>query len=172
MEPKKPTFHQDRKGQIHLTETIAVLFIFFVLLLLGMVFYYKYSQAALEDKKEELVAARAMDSTLKAIFLPELVCSRGKAEPEDNCFDMIKLRQADKVFKENLNQYYFNLFSYAHISVEEIYPGKNSWTIYDKPKPDFKKKEPTFFVVALKDDLKSPGTPYYRFGYLKVVVYS
>lgn len=157
-----------------MTETIAVLFIFFVLLLLGMVFYYKYSQVAMENEKEELMEARAMDSTLKAIYLPELVCSKGKAEPEDNCFDMIKLRQADDVFKEHLNDYYFNLFSYAKISVEEIYPGKDSWTIYDKPKPDYKKKdkEPTFFAVALKDDLKNPGTPYYGFGYLKVVVYS
>ncbi len=89
-----------------MTETIAVLFIFFILIVLGMVFYYRYSQIAFEDKKEELVAARAMDSTLKAIFLPELICSRGDAEPEDNCFDLIKLRQINKTIMDskNLNQ--------------------------------------------------------------------
>lgn len=162
----------NKTGQIHLTETIAVLFIFFILLSLSIVFYYKYSQVAIKQEKEEMIATRAMDSTLKAIFLPELICSRNMAEPEDYCFDLIKIQLANQTFANYQNKYYFNLFSYAKITVEEIYPGNRSWTIYNKPKSGAKKVEPTFFVVALKDELKNMDVPYYSFGYIRIEVYS
>ena len=32
--------------------------------------------------------------------MPELVCSKGEAEQEDNCFDMMRLRQVQKVFNK------------------------------------------------------------------------
>lgn len=157
-----------------MTETIAVLFIFFVLVLFGIVFYYKYQEVSFKEKQEEFLAMRAMDTTLKAILLPELVCSRTEAEPEDNCVDMQKLRMAGSVFKENTDKYYFHMFSYSQITVKELYPGNESWKLYDKPKEEWSKKEPTYFIVSLRDDLRglTTGNPFYGFGYIKVEVYS
>ncbi|MFH1682950.1 MAG: hypothetical protein ABIA37_04085, partial [Candidatus Woesearchaeota archaeon] len=145
---------REHKAQIQMTETIAVLFIFFVLILFGIVFYYKYSQISFKEKQEELLGARAMEITLKTLFLPELVCSQGEAELEDNCFDMMKLRQVNDTFANNFGDYYFYLFPYTKISIQEIYPGNQTWNIYEKEKPDWESMERTYFVVTLKDEIK------------------
>jgi len=155
-----------------MTETIAILFIFFILLLFGITFYFRYQKAAFQEKQEELLGARAMETTLKALFMPELICSRGEAEPEDNCFDVLKLNSADAVLQEHLDEYYFEIFSYATITVYKVYPDQKTWVIYDKPKPNFERKEPTFFVVTLRDELASQDQPQYGFGYVSVEAYS
>ncbi len=169
-----------KKAQIRMTETIAVLFIFFILVVLGIVFYYRYQQVSLKEQQEELLAARAMDTTLRVLFLPELLCTKGNAEPEDNCFDVLKLKNAD--FSSS---YYFNLFSYANITVYKIYPGEEekAYYLYDKQPtarkddgtfaPSWQRKEPTYFVVTLRNELGDvAGQTEYGFGYVKVEVYS
>jgi hypothetical protein len=161
----------NRKGQLHMTETIAVMFIFFVLIMFAMIFYYKYQQIAFKEKQDELLAARAMDKTLKALFLPELLCTKGDAEAEDNCFDLMKLRHANETFVKYLTNYYFNVFSYARISVEQLYPEKKEFVLYDKLKPDATGAEKTYFVVILKDEVRGEGLPQYNFGYVMVEVY-
>lgn len=169
-----------KKGQLHLTETIAVLFIFFVLIMFGIIFYYQYQQVSLKEKSEQLLQSRAVDVTLKTLFLPELICSRGDAEPEDNCIDLMKLQHVNETFEKHLTDYYFNLFSYARIYVTEVYPTFNPpgeclanhcWVLYDKQKPDVTKEEVTHFIVTLRDDTAGVQ-PEYRFGYVSVVVYS
>lgn len=154
-----------------MTETIAVLFIFFILVLFGIIFYYKYSQISFKEQQEKMLGKRATDITLKAIFLPELRCSRGQAEPEDNCFDLIKLRNVNSTFKEHFPEYYYSLFPYTTLRVNEIYPTNQSWVLYDKPKPNWERKEAAYFVVALKDDLKTEEEGKYSFAVLTVEVY-
>ena len=163
-----------KKAQIHMTETIAVLFIFFILIVFGLIFYYQYQKVNVKEQAEEQLALRAMDTTLKVLFLPELTCTKGKAEAEDNCLDALKLKYAGELFKENTLDYYFNLFSYAKISVVELYPSNEEIVLYDHPKPDWQSLEPTYFVISIKDDLMgyNKAQAFYRFAYLKVEVYS
>jgi len=171
-----------KNGQARMTETIAILFIFFILILFGIIFYSKYQQVSLKEKQEELLAARAMDTTLRTLFMPEIMCTKGNAEPEDNCFDLMKLRHVGSIFTENLNKYYFNIFSYAKITVHEIYPGNNTYLLYNKEKTkeledgtivkNWQKKEPTYFIVTLRDEINEEGRPHYGYGYIKVEVYS
>ena len=163
----------DKKSQVRMSETIAVLFIFFVLILFGIVFYYKYQQVAFVEKQEELLAVRAMETTLKTLFLPELICSKGEAEAEDNCLDLLKLQSLNDTFKQHLDDYYFEIFSFSEVRVEEIYPGNRSWILYKKVKPGLTKEEATFFVVTLRDETAGEDQQAkYSFGYLRVVVYS
>jgi hypothetical protein len=171
---------RSRSAQIKMTETIGVLFIFFVLILFGIIFYYQYQKVSLVEKQQELVAARAMDTTLKVLFLPELICTKGEAEPEDNCFDMMKLRHVNETFKEYLTKYYFNLFSYSRIYVQPVYPpAEEPIMLYNKETPpqedgnrSWTHREPTYFVVALKDELKGTAISEYGLGYVVVEVYS
>lgn len=167
MAPHK-TLPIGKKGQIHLTETVAVLFIFFILIVFGIIFYSKYQQVAIKVKSEELLASRAMDTTLRVLFLPELICSRGEAEPEDNCIDVLKLRHANETMMDHAPDYYFDMLSYATITIIQLYPEEKEFILYDKPKPNYKKREPTYFVVSLKDDALGS----YGFGYVRVEVYS
>jgi len=171
----------NKKGQMHMTETVAVLFIFFVLLMFGIIFYYKYQQVSFKDKQEELLAARAMDTTLKTLFLPELMCTKREAEPEDNCVDMMKMRSVNATFKRYLNDYYFGIFSYSRIRVANIVTNE-SFVLYDKEKTtsldngtivaNWEKLEKTYFVVTLRDEIKGLGEPRYDFGYIEIGVYS
>lgn len=165
----------NRKAQIRLTETIAILFIFFILIVFGIIFFYKYNQVAVKEKEGELLAARALDTTLRVLFLPELTCTEGGAEPEGHCFDLMKIRQANKTFKEQTSNYYIDIFSFAKISVHQIYPERGEYLLYDKPKPLLERppnQKSTFFVLTLRDNVAGEGTPHYSFGYLNVTVYS
>lgn len=163
------------RGQIRMSETIAILFIFFILIMFGIVFYYRYSQVAFKEKQEERLEAKAMEITLKALFLPELGCSRGEAEAEDNCLDLRKLKAAEGVFSRYWTEYYFGLFPYANITVERVYPEPREKLFrYEKPKPDWQRKEATYFVVALKDEIEEAGAEGegYSLGVLTVEAYS
>src|SRR3989344_9045205 len=111
----------NKTAQIHLSETVAVIFIFFVLILFGAIFYYNFQEASFKEKQQELLAARAIDTTTKMLFLPEISCTKGEREPEPNCFDMMKVRYAAELFK-SFNQTYFERFSYSRITLSQTYP--------------------------------------------------
>ncbi|MBS3139379.1 hypothetical protein J4479_00065 [Candidatus Woesearchaeota archaeon] len=158
-----------RSAQIHLSETVAVIFIFFVLILFGAIFYYKFQEVSFKEKQQELLASRAIDTTTKMLFLPEVSCTKQESEAEPNCFDMMKARHVAELFKE-FNQTYFELFSYAKITINQTYPEPFELVVYNQEPGKWANKKPTFFVVALKDEQKSPG--YYGYGQVKVEVYS
>jgi len=168
-----------KQGQIHISETIAVLFIFFVLIVFGLIFYLNYQKVALKEKSEELLVARAMDTTLKALYLPELVCTRQESELQINCMDVMKLNSAEEIMLKDPGGYYEQIFGYANITVKEIYPDEdNEWNIYNNPKITMvngepvinRRTEPTRFVIALRD-YSSDGIERYSFGYVLVEVY-
>jgi len=163
---------KDKKGQIRMVETIAVLFIFFLLLGIGILFYFQYQKGQMAVKETELLGARAVDTTLRALFLPELICSKGETEPEGNCVDLMKLRYANGTMMKHLNDYYYNLFGYAKITIIEVYPLTKEWTLYDKEKPDWTAKEPTFQMINLRDELQGISPTNYGYGYIVVEVYS
>jgi len=160
-----------KKAQIKMTETIAVIFIFFVLILFGIIFYYQYQKVSISERNEQFLVERAMRTTLKVLFMPELVCTDGD-RIEQNCFDLQKLEAAGSVINQNIKDYYFNLFSYSDITVYQFDAsapgGIIEHKIYSRPKPEFTKKEPTYFILTLKDEI----TGYSDFGYLEVMVYS
>ena len=166
----------NKKGQGHMTETVAVLFIFFVLVLFGMIFYFKYAQGEFEKEKGEQLGRRAIEASLQTLFLPEVLCTDGENEPKDNCIDMVKLQHASDMIKEN-EDYYFDLFSYGKISVFQNYPLPAGETepheivLYEKRKPNAEAQEASLFVVALRDLIQGGAEDYYGYGYMKVVVY-
>ncbi len=162
-----------KKAQVQITETIAVLFIFFVLVAFGIIFYYRYQQGALLEEQHELQSARAMDTTLRVLFMPELMCTKGTFEYEDNCIDLPKMRALQKSEFFVVNQaYYYNLFSTSQITVHTLYPGElRSDILYENNAGGFSNYEPTYFVVALRD-VDAQGNSFYSFGYLEVGVYS
>lgn len=161
----------NRKAQMHITETIAVLFIFFVLVGLGMMFYYKYQQSAFKEEQQKINADKAIENTLRTLYMPELMCSKGEAEFEDNCFDLMKLRSVNETFSNHLTDYYFQMFSYGKIKVVELYPEPHEWVIYDKKRTNETSYEATFSVISLKDATRTGESIPYAFGYVEAGVY-
>ena len=80
-----------RSAQIHLSETVAVIFIFFVLILFGAIFYYKLIKKAIIFGKKRKAAtttdAIAPRSTTAAeISLAILACSLISGETRSTIF--------------------------------------------------------------------------------------
>lgn len=168
---------RDRNGQIQMTETIAVLFIFFILVFFGLIFYYKYVDSSVKAGMAEHLEKRAADTTNRIIFLPEIQCSGRSSGGNVYCIDLQKLEAFQTVVLEKnvdgLDDFYFGLFSFARITVQEIYPDSTkSWIIYDKPKKEFTSKKVTYYSTALEDNVVAAGNPIHYFGYVTVEVYS
>jgi hypothetical protein len=160
-----------KKGQIHLTETVAVIFIFFVLVLFGLIFFFNFQTSAIKEKQKEFFNARAIDTATKTLFLPEFICSES-GEVTVNCLDMMKIRRMigeGGLFKEH-EQLYFELFSFAKISIIQTYPGPFEEVLYEKAPAQIKNVKPTYFVVSLKDERIARN--YHGFGYVLIEVYS
>ncbi len=186
-------FKRRSQGQ-QMTETVAVLFIFFVLVGFGLIFYFKWHEGSLKEDQQQARAALAMDTTLRVLFLPELMCTHGDSTPEDNCVDMTKVRMllgVDRtgqpppggglLFFKTHEDYYYDVFGISQIVLHDLSnvlpdgSGEVSFVLYKK---EFSGKsgkdvvyEPTYFVVALRDFDSDTRRETYGFGYLEVGVY-
>lgn len=119
---------KDRVAQIQIMETISVMLIFFMLIVLGFVFYIRttgYTQIEKITKIQELESIRVSQAIS---FLPELQCS-SKNIIDDMCFDKYKL----DAFLGLDHTFYYNQLYYSNIVVTKIYPGTEySWRLYQK----------------------------------------
>jgi hypothetical protein len=173
-----------RKAQVKMMETIAVIFIFFILVLFGLIFYTQISKTNAEAKTTELAGEQAISLSVRTLFLPELRCGRGDASAINECIDAYKIQIAkDKILEEQ--EYYFDILGYADIFLVEIYPGDNhcpednsdddelpGCTLYSRPKPNFGSKASTPIPVTIFNPLNNKLQPEYTFGVLYVEIYT
>jgi len=151
-----------------MTETIAILFIFFLLVLFGMIFYMRIQNSTLEREREEDVTIKAIQIAQKASYFPEILCIEAQAEMLSGCIDILKLESFNKTLHEGQNSlYYFQVFEFSRIYVEEIYPENKTWEIYDRRKPQYKGELKIPVPVALHN----PITNVKFFGVMNVDVY-
>lgn len=158
-----------KKSQIQIGETIAVLFVFFILIAIGFVFYVSIVKSNVESEGEELSQLASIQVVQKVTSMPELQCSKDVVKEELDCIDMLKLRAAQSVISEN-KAYYFDLFGFGEINVKEIYPNPDSLilNIYSNNIQDYKDKFVTNFPVSLYDPIEKTN----KFGILTIVTLS
>ncbi len=147
-------------------ESVAILFIFFILVVFGFVFYMNVMKSSTKVEMEENIQLKAIGIAQKASFLPELQCSEENVRVED-CIDVLKLEAASSLL-ENNNIYYYDVFEFSKIWVEEIFPGTQEWPLYDNTLPDYKNRLSTFIPISLFN----PVSKKYDFGILTVEVYT
>lgn len=150
-------------------ETIAVLFIFFVIVLLGFVFYVKFMQSSIEAETEEIKQDNAIKIAQRALYLPELQCSEKDITGSLSCVDILKLNaagNADGAISRNV-AHYFDKIGYCKITVDSIYPLPNSWLLYDFDLPGFKDKTTTRIPIMILNATDRS----YAFGVMKVEMY-
>jgi len=151
-----------KRTQIQIGETIAVLFVFFILIVIGFMFYARVIKSNIEVEKEELSQLRSVGIAQRVMFMPEVQCSENNLII-DNCIDILKLESAQNIMNEN-NIYYFDLLEFSDVSIYQIYPTEASWNIYSKKMEDFKNK----FVTNVPISLYDPVTRKHGFGVLKI----
>ena len=160
-----------KKSQIQMGESIAILFIFFILVIFGFVFYMNIMKGSARVEVEENIQLKAVGIAQKASFLPELQCSEENVRVDD-CIDKYKLDSLENLLAEN-NVYYYDLFEFSNISVKKIYPfpeaGETAeWGLYGNKPTEFRNKLSTFIPVSLFNATSKS----YDFGILTVEVYT
>jgi len=161
-----------KRAQIRMGESIAVMFIFFLLIIAGFIFYSKIEKRNIGLEKDESADLRAIETAQVVSFLPEIQCIQENVQVY-NCFDILKIIGMKGV-TENNKLYYYDLLQYSNITIEQVYPNSvSSWNIYSNVREDWKKKISTQIPVALFNatgnglDIK----PYYAFGVMYVDVF-
>ena len=151
-----------RKSQIQIGETIAVLFVFFILIIVGFIFYVKVIKGNIELEKDELSQLRSIGIAQRVMFLPEVQCSEDNIII-DNCIDILKLDSAQKLMREN-EVYYYDMLEFSDVSILQIYPIEAKWSIYSRKTDDFRNKFLTNVPISLYD----PASRKHGFGILSV----
>jgi len=151
-------------------ESIAIIFILIILIGFGMIFYSNITKGTSTAKKEETSQLQTIQIIQEVTFLPELQCS-GNSIIKQNCMDIFKLRAAEPIIRENQINY-FDVFGYAIVSVNEIYPVQRNWTLYNNSLDDLllqnmAEKKTTYKPILLYD----PVDKLYHFGMLTIGVY-
>ena len=143
-------------------ETIAVLFIFFILVVIGFIFYGKIVRNNLESEKDEVAQLRSVGIVERVMFLPEVQCSEDNVI-KDNCADILKLDAAKQAINAN-EVYYYDLLEYGNITISQIYPTEQSWVIYSRKLDGYKNK----FVTNVPISLYDPSTRKNGFGIISI----
>ncbi len=159
-----------KKSQIQMGESVAILFVFFILLIFGFVFYMNVMRSSSRAEGEENLQLKAIGIAQRASFLPELQCSEENVRVE-NCIDLYKLEAVSGMIDQN-RVYYYDIFESSVIRVEKIFPDPTgNWNLYIYKDPieesDYENKLSTFIPVSLYD----PDDKSYGFGILVVEVY-
>ena len=158
-------FIRSHRSQIKMFETIAILMVFFILLLFGFMFYTRIIKGTQTEELETSFILNAIEISEKIEFMPEITCSQDNI-PEKGCVDILKLESADAVIDENRLDY-FDALGYSKIHITEIYPGSEEWILYDFPKTQDTGKVAIPFPVSIYD----PRTDEYAFGALYIDIY-
>jgi len=157
---------ENKKSQLHMLETIAVLAVFFILVVFVFIFYLNVSERNVEIEKGESIQLNAIDIAQKASLMEELQCSQDGVVTE-SCIDLLKLDSMSNIIRGN-EIYFFDLFSYSRITVKEIYPDKEEWMIYDRQLEGYSDRIVTNIPITLFDPLSNKNS----FGVMIVEVYS
>jgi len=156
----------EKKSQINMLETIVVLMVFIIFILLVISFYVKISETKSNLGRDENVELDAIKIAQKISYLPELQCSQDNIVAE-NCIDILKLAGLKDVIAEN-EFYYFDLFSFSKITINEIYPFDGHFILYDRSLDEYSFKTVANIPILLFDPLNNKNT----FGVINIEYYS
>lgn len=116
----------NKRGQLQIGETILVIFIFIILIVLGIVFYYRVESSSIAEDFEKFQVEKLSVDFITLGDLPELSCSRGGIK--ENCVDTAKLIAFMGLASDNgrLREHYLERFGHKNITIYQVYPSKNN----------------------------------------------
>ena len=159
-----------KKSQLKIGESVAVLMIFFVLVVIGIIFWSRYSQVQMKGQQETDLLSNAIKISQTVTFLSELQCSTLEVI-RFSCFDQYKIEALKGLlFQNDANRtnYYFDVFGFSNITIYSVYPENRSWDVYDFPGGNITGYVSTQVPVSILD----PVNNMFSFGYIDVKVYT
>lgn len=159
------------KSQVKMGETMAILVIFFFLVIFGFSFYTNVQEVSYEKQKKVALDLRIIKLYQGASFMSEFQCSF-KDITVENCYDSYKLRAFENIIENEpgMEEYYTVMFGKSEINVKEIYPGSSSYRIYSNPmyEEEYLFKE----EVAIPISIYNATSKSFSVGLLNITVYS
>ena len=157
---------EPKRAQIQIGETVAVIFVFFVLIVIAFLFYARIikSNASVESGESSQLASISISQ--RVMFLPEIQCNQGNVEEISNCVDLLKLEPAQDTMKKN-QLYYYDFFQFSEINLSQVYPQGATYTLYSKKMENFRDKFVTNVPISLYDSTART----YSFGVLTIETY-
>lgn len=148
-------------------ETVAVLAVFFIILIIASVFYFNLRRGSIIKEQEEEALSRSTSVVQRVLALPELQCSRNNII-ESSCIELAKLENSN-IMAGNA-QFYYDLFGFSKITVHIVYPQStfSSYILYENELPGYKNKIQTNIPVTIN----SPAENKNYFGYISIETYS
>ena len=165
---------KQKKAQMKMGETIAVLIVFFLLLFFGIFFYSGIEKRQVTQKISEIHSKSSIDMSQIITFLPELKCT-SEDITQTLCLDNLKI-EAFKEFAQQNSEYYQSVFGNTKIELIKIYQGldyaqiahNNTMLIYQGTSSE--NYYTTFIPVSIFYPLPYPG--YTGIGMLKITYYT
>lgn len=150
-------------------ETIAVLAVFFILIILFFAFYYNTAVVDVDEEKDRLRQLAAVRIVREASSLSEMQCSE-RGIVKDNCIDLLKVGASSKIMQKDENkEYYFDKFAFSKIAIKQIYPEmKEIAVLYDNSLQDYSYKDESNIPTSLFDPIENK----YSFGVIALEIFS
>jgi len=155
-----------RKSQIKIGENIAVLLVFFILVGIGLIFYWSFFRESAERESFEQFDIKTVEIQQKVFFLPELQCSENNI-PRDGCVDKYKAQALSEFIENNPGEkvFYYNIFGFSSIRVYDIDYD------YDVVVYNNSIENATTSMTKLPVLLYNPNNSTYDFGVMEVQVF-
>ncbi len=153
-----------------MAENIGILIVFFILLIFGLIFYVGIQKTTYQSRSEEASQLQTISVSQKALYLPEFACTKGFNVIEDHCFDKAKLNAFVDFANNNknlINTLYYDYFKESKIHIQELLPGNDEWTVYNRTNPDL-----SMYSTQLPISLYDPAKEEYSFAILYADVYA
>ena len=170
-----------RKSQINMMEPIMVLFIFFIIVVIGFMFYSKIQESTIKELQRTRFEQDAVAVVQNMLYMPELQCSE-KSVLIDVCFDIYKLDAFSSLVNQAQDKeaflFYQRDFGSSVVMIREIFPQSSdpysslrTWTIYDNAPAD--QDETSSVRMEIPVSLKDPVKRYaqYSIGILSIEVF-
>ena len=165
---RKEDRKRNMKAQIKMGETVAIMFVFFILLIVGAVFYMNMQRTTVRQEIAEAYELRAVELAQTISFLPEAQCTESNVV-KASCFDLYKLIGLSRVTSTPAGlDFYETEFGYTTIKLVKLYPSGGEWVLYDRQLEEFTSAPVTHIPISLYNTTSDR----YYFGVLEITTYS
>ena len=131
-----------KKGQVQMQETILVVFIVVILIILGLIFFYRFTLSGIESESFNYEEVRFRQLISFVPGMSELKCS--KLSIEEECIDVSKATVFNRY-----SESYFKQFGYKNITIKEVLIDQKTYGIYLREPKQYKSVEKISSLVSL-----------------------
>jgi hypothetical protein len=163
-----------KKAQIQMSENVIILFLFFILLAFGVVFFTKVQGAKTEMQVQEDIQGRALQTAQKVTFLPEIQCSKDNVVTSD-CYDLFNLLAMSRLAERGESHtYYASLLGNAIMTVYAVFPinATEPFVIYNNSKENYTSINTAYIPIRVCNFASNTAEDDCTFSVLKSEVYN